>query len=239
MPKFRIIPRLEIKSGHVIKGMKMEGLKIIGKPEDLSLRFNQEGADEIMYDDIVASLYNRDLDFKNLKKVSNQIDIPLIVSGGIKSKNYSRKAFRYGADKICLNTSIFKKKKFVKELISIYGSQSISSQVQTKKIGDSYEVFSESGRERMYIKLFDWLQILQDLNFGEIYLIFIDNDGIKEMPNFELLKKCRSLVKIPLIYGGGVKNLNDLKDLKKIDYNGVILSSALYSGEISLKTLKI
>ena len=91
----------------------------------------------------------------------------------------------------------------------------------------------------MYIKLFDWLQILQDLNFGEIYLIFIDNDGIKEMPNFELLKKCRSLVKIPLIYGGGVKNLNDLKDLKKIDYNGVILSSALYSGEISLKTLKI
>ena len=129
MPRFRIIPRLEIKSGHVIKGMKMEGLKIIGKPEDLSLRFNQEGADEIMYDDIVASLYNRDLDFKNLKKVSNQIDIPLIVSGGIKSKDYSRKAFRYGADKICLNTSIFKKKKFVKELISIYGSQSISSQV--------------------------------------------------------------------------------------------------------------
>lgn len=239
MPRFRVIPRLEIKSGNVIKGMKMEGLKIIGKPEDLSLRFNQEGADEIMYDDIVASLYDRDLDFKNVRKVSNQIDIPLIVSGGIKSKDYSRKAFRYGADKICLNTYIFKKKKLVKELISIYGSQSISSQVQTKKIGDSYEVFSESGRERMHIKLFDWLKILQNLNFGEIYLIFIDNDGIKEMPDFELLKKCRSLVQIPLIYGGGIKNLNDIKDLKKIDFNGVILSSALYSGEISLKDVKI
>ena len=239
MPKFRIIPRLEIKSGNVIKGMKMEGLKIIGKPEDFLIDYASQGGDEIMYDDIVASLYNRHLDFKNIKHLSEKISIPFIISGGINSINLAKKAFRSGADKICLNTSIFKNKNFVKDLIKIYGSQSIACQIQTKEILDTFEVFSESGRERMYIKLFDWIKTVEELNFGEIYLIFVDYDGTNKIPNLNFLKKCREKVKVPLIYGGGVKDEFDIKKIKEIGFNGVVMSNSLYSNKTKIQKLKI
>ena len=239
MPKFRIIPRLEIKSGNLIKGMKMEGLKVIGKPEDFLHSYISQGADEIMYDDIVASLYERQLDFKNIKYLSEKTDIPLIISGGIRSIDLAKKAFRSGADKICLNTCIFKNKKFVKDLIKIYGSQSIACQIQTKEINGTFEVFSESGRERMEIKLFDWIKIIEALNFGEIYLISIDHDGTNKVPDTNFLKKCRKEVKIPLIYGGGVKDEFDIKKLKESGYNGALISNSLHSNISKIQKLNI
>ena len=217
----------------------MEGLKIIGKPQNYLSNYISHGADEIMYDDIVASLYDRQLDFDNIKFLSEKVNIPLIISGGIRSIDLAKKAFRSGADKICLNTSIFNNKKFVKNLIKIYGSQSIACQIQTKEINGTFEVFNESGRERTNIRLFDWIKTIETLNFGEIYLISIDHDGTNKIPDLNFLKKCREEVKIPLVYGGGIKDELDIKKLKNYGYNGVLISNAIHLKKFKIQNLKI
>jgi imidazole glycerol-phosphate synthase subunit HisF len=229
---FRIIPRLEIKNNFVIKGVAMEGLKKVGSPLEFASKYSNEGADEIFYDDIVASLYNRKINLNLINDVSKKINIPLIVSGGIKDLSDANKVFRNGADKIVLNTGAINNPNIIYKLAKIYGSQSIGVQVQFRKIEGNFEVFTESGRERTKKKLFDWIEEIQRLGTGEIFIIDIDIDGTQKNLNLEILEKIRKKINISLIYGGGIHNKKKILSIKKIGYNGVFLSSLFHNNKI-------
>ena len=216
----------------------MEGLRIVGDPIDFIKKYSFEGADEIFYDDIVASLYNRKYDLDLIKKISLHLNIPLIVGGGIKNIKSVSEIFNYGADRISINSAALNTPKFIERIATTYGSQSIAVQIQIKKLDDEYEVFSESGRERHNIKLFDWIEKVQNAGAGEIIFVFIDRDGMKGIADISLLKKIRKKTNIQIIYGGGVSSFNDIKMIYDAGFNGVCVSRALHHNKMSIKILK-
>ena len=241
MKNFRIISRLEVKSHFVIKGVRMEGLKKINCPLEIIKNFPDYYVDEIFFEDVVASLYNRPVNLDIIKDLSKRITIPLCVSGRVRSISDCYKLFNIGADKVSLNTSVFDNPFILNKAAKIFGSQSICSHIQYKKIfheDDCPEVFSESGRERKNKKLFDWIKAVQDYGAGEIYLFSIDNDGIDFKIDYEILSRAREIVSVPLIYGGGVNSFNIIKKLIEIGYDGVTISSALYDKSLDLIKVK-
>tara|TARA_Y100000741_G_scaffold364405_1_gene355314 strand:- start:958 stop:1719 length:762 start_codon:yes stop_codon:yes gene_type:complete len=239
MENFRIIPRLEVKSGNLIKGMRMEGLRIVGDPVEFAQMYYEDGADEIIYDDIVASLYSRLYDLEIISKISKNIHIPLTVSGGIRSINDIHKIFDAGADKICINTNAFKNPSLIYEAAKIYGSQCISICIQGKKIfEENWEPFTESGRNRMFVDLIEWLSEVQNQGCGEIVFISIDHDGINKGLDFDIIKRLRQNCNVPLLVGGGIHSKNDVETLIDNNINGAIISRMFHLENRTIKDLK-
>ena len=239
MKNFRIIPRLEIKSDFLVKGMRMEGLKKIGNPSEFSKNYFENLADEIFYDDIVASLYNRKVNINLIKEISSVIQIPLTVSGRIKGLKDIYKIFRSGGDKISMNTYALKNPKLLSESSKIFGSQSICVHIQFKKMNEHlYEVFSESGRHRIQIDLIDWVKEVQDRGAGEIYLFSIDNDGVNEEIDYFILEKVRKICRVPLIYGGGIRTHSTINNLMNLELDGACISHALHYKKIYIPEIK-
>ena len=239
MKNFRIIPRLEIKNNYVIKGIKMEGLRKVGKPIEMTKKYLKDCADEIIFDDIVASLYNRKCDLNLIQKIADTINVPLAVSGGINSLAEITKIFNHGGDKIFMNTFALNNEKIISTAAEKYGSQSIGIKMQIKKFNDEYEVLTESGRSRTYIKAKDWIKKIKTLGAGEILLSSIDNDGTKNILNNNDLKYFRSLTDLPILYAGGVASKSDFVDLMKLGYDGCVVSRSLHFNEINIKNIKI
>jgi len=239
MKNFRIIPRLEIKSEFLVKGMRMDGLKKIGDPSDFSKNYFKDNADEIFFEDIVASLYNRKIDLNLVKKISSLIQIPLTISGRIRNLNDAHKVFQYGADKISINTNALKKPKLLSDAAKIFGSQSICVHMQFKKMeGNTYEVLSESGRHRTRINLIDWVKEVQERGVGEIYLFSIDNDGVDREIDLLILEKVRKICKVPLLYGGGIRHADMINKIIELELDGVCISYALHNKKISISEIK-
>lgn len=238
MSNFRLIARLEIKDSFLIKGMRMEGLKRIGNPEIYAKNYYENDIDEIFYEDIVASLYSREINYNIINKVSSKIAIPLIVSGGINNIKIVDKLFKNGADKVVLNSNNFKNLKLLNKISLKYGSQSTCVNIQTKKITDDFEVFFYSGRERAYINLFEWIKIINSTKIGEIILTSIDNDGMNSILDIKILEKIRNKINLPLIYSGGISSLNDVKILKNLGYDGACLSTSLHYNKLKIKQIK-
>jgi imidazole glycerol-phosphate synthase subunit HisF len=242
MKNFRIISRLEVKTNYVIKGLRMDGLKKIDIPENIIKKFDDNYIDEIFYDDVVASLYDRPVDLNIVKTISQIINIPFAVSGRVKKISDFYGLFRAGADKVSLNTINFEKPELLKKASKIFGSQSVCAHIQYKKIHPDQktpEVFSESGRERKNHKLFDWVEFVQDCGAGEIYLFSIDNDGIDYPLDLEILKKVRKIAHVPLIYGGGINSVDKIKKIIDLGLDGVTVSSALYDKSLDPHLAKI
>ena len=236
---FRIIPRLEIKSENLIKGKKMEGLKKIGKPLDFLKRYYEEGADEILLCDIVASLYGRKFNFELLKNISKEIFVPIMVGGGFNNLNDINHAFEFGADKVVLNSYLFKDLSILKKISSIYGNQSLVAEIQITKINNKYELRYESGRNNPNINLFSWLEKLEKNSVGEIVIMSIDNDGLNNSNiDFDFLKDIRSHVKLPLIYGGGISNKSEIEILKNIGFQGAAVSRLFHYKIQNISELK-
>jgi len=241
MKNFRIISRLEVKSEYVVKGLRMDGLRKIDLPTNLVKNFRDNYIDEFFYDDIVASLYNRTIDYKILKKVSHLINIPLSVGGRVKTISDYYKLFGAGADKVSVNTSIFENPNLLSKASKIFGSQSVCTHIQYKNLDNEKkdpEVFAEAGRERKYKKLYEWIKFVQDNGVGEIYLFSIDNDGIDYEIDIEILEKARKITNVPIIYGGGINSLVKIKKLIEIGFDGITISSALYDHSLDIKKIK-
>tara|TARA_Y100000590_G_scaffold470419_1_gene664751 strand:+ start:8471 stop:9229 length:759 start_codon:yes stop_codon:yes gene_type:complete len=239
MKNFRIIPRLEIKTDKVIKGIRMEGLRKVGDPTELAVEYFKDGADEIFYDDIVASLYDRKYNLNLIKKISSNIQIPLLVSGGIKSLRNMHEIFNAGADKIALNTNAYLNPNIIYEAAKVFGSQSICVQIQFKQYYENYwEILTESGRERTGKNIFDWINEVQLMGAGEIILISVDHDGIGNFISSDTLKEFRSKCKLPLIYGGGINSNENILDLIDLKYDGASISNALHFNKMQISNIK-
>lgn len=211
MAKVRIIPRLDIKGSNVVKPVMTEALKIVGNPHDLARRYYTEGADELIYMDIVASLYGRNLDLDQLKKVTEGIFIPITVGGGIRSIGDINNALRSGADKVAINTYAITHPEFLEEAVKTFGAQCIVLQVDAKKQSDGrYESYTDGGREKTGREVVSWVKEAIEMGVGEVMIASIDRDGTKDGYDIDLVRSVNSFAPIPVIVHGGAGSLESI-----------------------------
>lgn len=225
----RIIPRLEIKNDNLVKGINLEGLRVIGKPDFFAKNYYHDGADELLYQDVVASLYGKNSLQQVIEKTAKNIFIPLTVGGGIRNLNDISRLLKCGADKVAINSAAIKNPKFISKASEKYGKSTIVLSIETQFIESDYYVLYENGRNNSNIKLLDWIKRIQKLGAGEIIVIFVENEGTYRGFNLEIIKKIQSIVNIPLVICGGMGKKShafDILTLEKV--SGLAMSSILH-----------
>ena len=239
MRNVRLIAKLDIKVPNLVKTIQLEGLRKIGNPNEFAIRYYQNGIDEIIYNDVVASLYDRNNIFDIIKETVKNVFIPITVGGGLRSSKDVEMALKNGADKIFINSAAIKNKNLIKEIAHNFGSQCLVINIQCKKNSDFYEAFYDSGRERSFKNALDWATEVQDLGAGEILITSIDKEGTSNGFDIELIQKINEVIKIPVIFSGGMGNQNHFEELiKKSSPDGVCMSNVLHYNKVDLKNLR-
>lgn len=240
MKNIRIIARLDIKGPNVVKPLYTEALRVIGNPKELAFKYYEQGADELIYLDIVASLYQRNIDFELLKSVAENIFIPITVGGGLRSIHDINNVLRSGADKVAINTYAVKNPDFLSQAVKEFGSQCIVLFVEAKKQADGkYEVYTDGGREKTGVEAIGWIKKALNLGVGEILLTSVDREGTRRGYDLELVKAVSSFSSVPVIAHGGAGSLESLKDAvvnAKADALGI--SSILHYNDLSISEIK-
>ena len=204
MLKTRIIPCIDVKNGRVVKGINFLDLVDAGDPVIQAKYYSENGADEICFLDINASIENRTTMINVVRKTAEEVFIPLTVGGGISSIENIRYLLKAGADKVSINSAAIKNENLVKQSSDHFGSQCIVVAVDVKKIGSDWIVFSHGGTINTNINAMRWLEKLQNLGAGEILLTSMDKDGTKSGFDIELLKNATNILNIPIIASGGI-----------------------------------
>lgn len=240
MENIRIIARLDIKGPNVIKGVFTEGLKIVGNPKALALKYYDQGADEILYMDVVASLYQRNLDFDLLKSVANNIFIPITVGGGIRSIGDIDNALRAGADKVAINTYAIHHPEFISEAINKFGSQCIVLSVEAKKTeNDKWEAYTDGGRERTGIDAVNWAKKAISMGVGEVVVTSIDKDGTRQGYDLELISAITAFSTVPIIAHGGAGSKESVAKAITISHpDAVAAASVFHYNDFTINSLK-
>lgn len=200
----RIIARLDIKAPNLIKGIHLEGLRIIGNPAEYAELYYLQGIDELIYMDVVASLYGRNSIIHLIKEAAEKVFIPLTVGGGIRTIEDVETMLRFGADKVAISTAAVNNKALIKEIAHKFGSQCMVLSVEAKHITNNHwEVYTENGRERTNLDVLKWCQEAEDLGAGEILLTSVDREGTRKGYDLELIKAVSNKISIPVIASGG------------------------------------
>ena len=196
----RIISRIDIKGSNVIKGIHLEGLKVVGKPGEMARRYYEQGADEIFYMDVVASLYGRNGILSVVEEAAREIFVPMTVGGGIRSVDDIVAALRSGADKVAINTAALKRPEFLSEAARAFGRQCIVLSVEAKRReAGTWEALTDNGREQTGVNVIDWVTQAQERGAGEILVTSVDMEGTQKGFDIELLKAIRDAVSVPVI----------------------------------------
>lgn len=240
MKNTRIIPLLNIKGPNIVKPVHTEALRVVGNPTTLAEDYYAGGADELIYLDIVASLYQRNLDFELLKSVTENIFLPVTVGGGIRSIQDINNALRAGADKVAVNTYAVHHPEFLHLAAKEFGSQCISLFIEAKKQSDgSYEAYTDGGREHSGMDAIEWAKRGIDLGVGEILISAIDNDGTRKGYDVELVKSITDFAKVPVIAHGGAGTLESIADVVlKGKADAVAASSVFHYEDYSMNKVK-
>lgn len=207
----RIIPRLDIKGPNLVKGIHLEGLRVLGKPEDFASYYYENGADELIYMDAVASLYGRNSLLDIVERTSQEIFIPLCVGGGLRSVDDIRMVLRAGADKVSINTAAIKNPDLILEASRTFGSSTIVVSIEAiKRSAGWYEALVDYGRETTGVNAFDWALQAEKLGAGELVITSIDQEGTGDGFDLELTREVAESVSIPVIAAGGAGNVEHL-----------------------------
>ena len=214
MKNIRIIPKLEVKGENLIKGVHLEGLRVVGKPQEVAVRYYEDGADELIYMDLVASLYQRQNFLNIVEKTAQKIFIPLTVGGGIRNINDVKIILRSGADKVAINTQAIKTPEIISKIANDFGRQClvVSLEVQKKPNGD-YECYTDMGRTQVGIDPVFWAQKAAKLGAGELLVTSINQDGTENGFDIELVKNISIKVQIPVIACGGAGKKEHFKKI--------------------------
>lgn len=231
----RIIPRLDIKGPNLVKGIHLEGLRVLGKPEDFARYYYESGADELIYIDVVASLYGRNSLHDIISKTAKEIFIPLTVGGGLRTIEDIRNVLRAGADKISINTAAIKNENLIKEAARLFGSSTITVTIEATKQSDGqYLAYTDNGREYTGVEVLSWAKRVEELGAGEILLTSIDKEGTGSGYDVELVKIVSDRVSIPVIASGGPGKREDiLAVLEKGNASAVAIASMFHYDFIS------
>ena len=239
MVKVRIIPCLDVKDGRVVKGINFIDLIDAGDPVEQAKHYSENGADEICFLDISASIEQRDTMVNVVRKTANEVFIPLTVGGGISSVENIQSLLKAGADKVSINSAAINEPDIVKKSSEYFGNQCIVIAVDAKKIDNDWYVFSHGGTKKTDLLALNWIEHVQKLGAGEILLTSMDKDGTKSGFDIELLKKVSEFLEIPLIASGGVGNLNHFYEgVAKGNANALLAASVFHFNEISIKEVK-
>ncbi len=208
----RVIPRLDIKGPNLVKGIHLEGLRVLGRPEDFAQYYYEQGADELMYVDVVASLFGRNSLNDIISKTAKRTFIPLTVAGGIRTIEDIKTVLRAGADKVSLNTAAVKNPTIIREASLKFGSSTIVVSLEAIKQPDGkYLIYTDNGREYTGIEALSWAKKMEELGAGELVVTSVDNEGTGSGYDIELTKLIASNVSIPVIAHGGPGNLDDFQ----------------------------
>ncbi|WP_428026080.1 imidazole glycerol phosphate synthase subunit HisF [Arcobacter sp.] len=236
----RIIAKLDVKPPYVVKPVHFEGLRKIGLPTDLAKKYYEQGADEVMYIDIVASLYQREILFDEIEKAANELFIPFGVGGGVRTIEDFSKLFHVGADKVVINTyAVQEDPSIINKAAEIFGNQAVVVNIEAKKWDNWYECYTDCGRIQSGKNVIEWAKEVEQRGAGEIFLQSVDKDGRQRGFDIELAKKVVNSVNIPVIVASGAGKLEDIKEL--IEYaqpSGVAISSLFHYNKYTIKDLK-
>jgi len=214
MRRIRLIARLDIKGPNLIKGIHLEGLRVIGSPNDHALSYYKQGADELIYMDCVASLYGRNSLGEIVKNAAKDVFIPMTVGGGIRSLEDATYLLRCGADKLAINTAAVANPNLISSISQNFGSQCMVLSIESKQISsDQWEVYTNTGRERTGLDVIDWVKQGVALGAGEILLTSIDREGTRKGFDVPLVRAITREVSVPVIASGGMGNPEHLVDL--------------------------
>jgi cyclase len=239
MLKTRIIPCLDVKDGRVVKGINFLDLVDAGDPVKQANYYSQNGADEICFLDISASLENRNTMINIVKKTAEEVFIPLTVGGGISSIQNIQSLLKAGADKVSINSAAIKNQKIIQESADHFGSQCIVVAVDVKKIENDWIVFSHGGTINTNINALKWLEKIQKLGAGEILLTSMDKDGTKSGFDIELLKVATDILQIPVIASGGVGTKEHFfEGVFEGGASALLAASVFHFNEFSIKEVK-
>jgi len=210
----RIISRLDIKGPNLVKGIHLEGLRVLGKPEQFARYYYETGVDELIYMDVVASLYNRNSIHDIIVKTAKEIFIPLTVGGGLRNIEDIKSVLRAGADRVSLNTAAIRNPDIIREASRRFGSSTIVISIEAIRQADgSYLAYTDNGREYTGIEVVEWAKRVEELGAGEILLVSVDREGTGLGFDIELTKMVSCAVSIPVIACGGAGKLQDLRDV--------------------------
>lgn len=230
IPKaIRIIPRLDVKGPNVIKGVHLECLRIIGDPKEIATHYYHAGADELIYMDIVASLYGRNNLLDIVSKASQNIFIPLTVGGGIRSLEDIRRILRAGADKVAINTYAVKNPEFITKAAQAFGSQCIIGSIEAKRVGENkWEAYTDNGRVVTGLDVVEWAKKLAALGAGELLITSIDQEGTAKGYEVDLIKQIAPHVSIPVIACGGAGKPEDIIDVIENGYADAVSAAHIF-----------
>jgi imidazole glycerol-phosphate synthase subunit HisF len=229
-PNTRLIPRLDIKGSNLVKGVHLEGLRVLGRPADFARTYYLEGADELLFVDIVASLYQRNQLLPIILETAKEMYIPLTVAGGLRNLEDIRSVLRAGADKAALNTAAIRQPELINEAALAFGSSTVVVSIEAKKRPDgSYEAYTDCGRERTGRDVVAWAREAESRGAGEILITSIDREGTGAGFDLELTELVTSAVSLPVVASGGAGRKEDVVTLAKAsDVSGIAVASLLH-----------
>lgn len=236
----RIIGRLDIKGPNLIKGIQLEGLRIIGDPQEHARAYYEAGADELIYMDVVASLYGRNSLHDTIRKATHDVFVPLTVGGGIRSVEDVKEILRAGADKVAINTAAVKQPQLLRDVARRFGSQCIVLSVEAKCTGPGqWEVYTDNGRERSGLQVLDWVKRGAELGAGEILVTSVDREGTRSGFDYELVRTVADAVPIPVIASGGLGTVDHaVKVASEGRADAIAIADALHYRRLDFATIK-
>ena len=235
----RIIPCLDIKNGRTVKGVNFVGLRDAGDPVELAKKYADEGADELVFLDISATLEGRNTTLEMVLKVAEQVNIPFTVGGGISSIDDVDRLLKFGADKISINSSAIKRPELINELSNKFGSQCIVVAIDAKQIEGNWRVYLAGGSIATDLDLFDWAKEAEQRGAGEILFTSMNNDGTKDGFANDALAKLSEELNIPIIASGGAGSIQHFVDAFNIGKSDAALAASVFHfEEIAIQDLK-
>jgi imidazole glycerol-phosphate synthase subunit HisF len=217
MSNVRLIARLDVKAPNLIKGVHLEGLRKIGDPQKAAQAYYEAGVDEIIYMDIVASLYNRSSLHEIVRRTAEQVFIPITVGGGIRSLQDVEQMLRSGADKVAINTAAVRSPQLLTDVARRFGSQCMVLSIEAKRRSGSagWEAFTDNGREHTSLDVVEWAKRGIDLGAGEILLTSVDREGTRRGFDLDLVRAVSAVSTVPVIVSGGMGTVQHLVEVVK------------------------
>lgn len=239
MLKKRIIPCLDIKDGRTVKGINFVAIQDAGDPIELAKKYVEQGADELVFLDITATVENRKTLIDLVKQIAVEINIPFTVGGGISSVEDVSNLIKAGADKVSINSSAVKRPELIKEIAQEFGSQCVVVAIDTKFENEEWKVFVHGGRTPTSINTIAWAKQVENLGAGEILLTSMNNDGTKNGFAIDITKQVSKTINIPVIASGGAGKPSHFKKMfLQTKATGGLAASIFHYGEIPIPDLK-